>query len=214
MSKRFLFFSLAAAVLIIVLYGALALRPHDDPDRTAFLDERARLRLERKDADIRALKKSRIPDAEIVGAPSDPGIRARFLNRGSASGVALGSAVTSPGGVFIGKITAVQTDGSTVTLLTDLESRTAVSLEGGAHTSGLLTGSPGGGLNISFIPREEKLERGMKVVSSGLERDIPRGLLIGRIDEFSNDERDPFQSARVAPAAIVDDSLIVGIVQL
>lgn len=185
-------------------------------DETAALRaEIARLReTERENQELRALvnfkKNSRhaLVPAQIVGAPRDPGMRAWFINRGTAHGVTTGIGVLSPEGILIGSVSAVESTRSVALLLTDRQSMIAAAVQSIAGANGLLVGERGGSMRLTLIPRDATLSPGMTVVTSGLEENIPRGILIGTIAEVLRDDREPFQSARIAPVGETDATVI------
>lgn len=137
---------------------------------------------------------------EVVGFDPLHADQKATLNRGSSDGVGVGDAVIVPGGVMAGVVSAVSRETSQM----DLISSSAVVV--GARTStggatGVVRGEHGLGLLLDLVSRDQKLERGERVVTSGLGGQYPANLLLGEVGEVRVSTGDLFQQASVVPAA-------------
>jgi rod shape-determining protein MreC len=65
---------------------------------------------------------------------------------------------------------------------------------------GVVEGGYGLSVRMNFIPRNEDVFVGDKIITSGLEESIPRGLLIGEVAVLENEAYQPFQQAVLATA--------------
>ncbi len=124
-----------------------------------------------------------------------------LLNVGIRDGVALDNAVVVEDGVIIAKITEVFARSSKALLLTDTQSQVASTISGGAPSSKMAHGERGLSLLLDQIPQGESLLQGQLVITSGLEISIPKGLIIGEIEEVISENSDLFQKAILRPLA-------------
>jgi rod shape-determining protein MreC len=131
--------------------------------------------------------------------PEDP-LRV-VIDRGRADGVKEGSVVVVGQGVVLGTIKQIDEHSSLVTLLTGIESKIPVAIIGKKRTIGLAEGRNGAVMNMNFIPRDADVARGDVVTTSGLNGNIPEGLLLGTVTEVIDLPSAPFKSALLEPFA-------------
>ena len=125
--------------------------------------------------------------------------RAEFvINKGALDGLSEGSAVVVEDGILIGTIERTRDRLSVVRLLTDHRSRIASKILG-SETIGVSEGAKGSLLEFGFIPQHVEIKVGDLVFTSGLESDIPEGLVIGFVTVVSTDDTQPFQRATIEP---------------
>ena len=163
-------------------------------------------RLRRENDELRSLlsftREEGAPYAIIpaqVIARSFDGARAEFvINKGTFDGLSEGSAVVVEDGILVGTIERPRPHLSIVRLLTDHRSRIASKiLEPG--TIGVSEGAKGSLLEFGFIPQQVEIQVDDLVFTSGLESNIPEGLVIGFITVVSTDDTQPFQRATIEP---------------
>lgn len=136
--------------------------------------------------------------ARIVGR--DPDSQSiLLLNIGQRDGVELHNAVTVNEGIMIAKIIDVSARSSKALLLTDNQSAVAVTISGGAPSNKLVRGERGLSLFLDQVPQGEVMYEGQLVVTSGLEQSIPKGLIVGEIEEIISEPNDLFQKAVLRP---------------
>ncbi len=133
------------------------------------------------------------------------------LNIGLRDGINKNDAVVTQDGVLVGKITDVFATSSRALLLTDRESRVAVTLSGGTPSSKLVRGERGLSLILDQVPQQETLRLGQLVLTSGLEPSVPRGLLVGEIEEIVSEKNDLFQTAILRPLVDFDALSVVAV---
>lgn len=122
-----------------------------------------------------------------------------FINRGSKDGLREGLSATAAQGVIVGKVVAVEDYRSQVQLLTDTNSKLAVTLVGLTGTVGVVKGKIGNSLNMDYIPQNIELKPEDIVVTSGLDNNIPEGLLVGKISSVAKVVGQIFQKANILP---------------
>jgi len=167
--------------------------------------ENARLRdIEQENIELReALSVSKsnyqIKEAALVVGKDLQGIRDWILiNKGSKNGISKDMAVISPQGALVGKIAEISGDFSKVMLITDKNSIVAALIEKN-RTEGLVK-SKKGGLFMDFIPNTENLEKGQKIITSGMDNICPKGILIGTIEDVDESDNQIFQKINITPA--------------
>jgi len=158
-----------------------------------------------------------ISRGELTGS-SGGGNQSVIIDKGSADGLFAGLAVvsstaigTSSQGVIIGKIINVKDNISEVYLVTNKNNKLAASIFGESKTSGIASGELGLTVKMDFIPQTENIKAGDIVATSGLEQNIPRGLVIGRVTKVSKENNEVWQTATIEPMVNLDVLSIVSI---
>lgn len=151
--------------------------------------------------------------ARVIGAGNDSAHSTLLLDHGSADGVQEAAPVIAGKGVLIGKARHVLPHSSEVVLLNDNGSRVTAEVVNAKKSKGVLEGQFQIGLRMSLIPSTDPLERGMAVVTGGIETGLPKGLLIGYISEIQSKATDLFQTAAVTPALDYNDTPLVSVIK-
>jgi len=121
-----------------------------------------------------------------------------LIDKGSANGIKAGMPVIAYEGIMIGKTEEVSPSSSKVALLSDSESAVNVNdTETGAR--GILKGEFGLGIIMDMVTQTEVLNVGDTVTTSGLGGDLPKGLLVGKIQEVRMTGDKLFQQAVIIP---------------
>jgi len=123
-----------------------------------------------------------------------------ILNKGANDGLAIGQPVTMGQGIIVGKIINTEKDRSWLELLTSPDGQLAVSLPQINGTSGLLTGQIGNNLLMEQIPQDREVKEKDLIITSGLEEQIPRGLVVGYVNQIENLAGQIFKQARILTA--------------
>ncbi|MEL6362212.1 MAG: rod shape-determining protein MreC [Pseudomonadota bacterium] len=142
-------------------------------------------------------------NAFVVGETNDAFAHSMILNAGRKDSVARGQAVVDAEGL-IGRIVDVSNSASRVLLLTDVQSRVPVYVEG-AEIEGILAGRTSSRPTISFVLSADvsALEAGQTVFTSGAGGTLPRGLPIGEIVRPSAERAEVKLAANFAKTRLV-----------
>ncbi|EKE10906.1 MAG: rod shape-determining protein MreC [uncultured bacterium] len=120
------------------------------------------------------------------------------IGKGSSDGIEMGMPVIVSDGILVGKVEEVGWDSSKVNLLTNAASViNASDLETGAK--GLIKGTYGLGIIMDMVSQGDVLNEKDTIITSGLGNELPRGLLIGKIQEVRISPDKLFQQAIVVP---------------
>ncbi|MDD5749840.1 MAG: rod shape-determining protein MreC [Patescibacteria group bacterium] len=172
--------------------------------------------LEEENAELRALlnfqntEKNQLVLANVINR--DPLNRnILIIDAGSRDGLLEGQAAVVNDGIIIGKIIDLGYDFAKIRLLTDSFSQLPVKI-GNHRVSGLLSGSLGLGMELSYIPQDQEVKIGDLVFSAGLDSGVSSGLIAGRIEEISFSPEEVFKSASVSPIINYDTVSILAIV--
>lgn len=144
--------------------------------------------------------------ASVVGR--DPNFSNYFiLNKGKKDGIQNNFPVVSPEGILVGKILKVEDNLSVMIIPTDSNFQTAAAIlgEDEGSTSGLVRGEKGLGIKMEFIPQEKEISRDDVVVTSGLEFNMPKGLVVGKVVEVKRESRDIFSEAVISPLVVYEN---------
>jgi len=126
-----------------------------------------------------------------------------IIDIGSDNHVVLGAPAVVENGMFVGKVTRVDKTQSVVTASTDFQLATGVSLLNKTRTIGIAQGTSGNLIELKFIPIDEQIHQNDLVVTSGLEDEIPAGLIVGVVNTVKPEAEAPFQHAIVEPLSDV-----------
>jgi rod shape-determining protein MreC len=135
--------------------------------------------------------------ARVIGASADTASQTIFLDRGERDGIRRNMAVITPDGV-VGKIIEAFPNSAQVLLLTDKEGGV------GALLADSRIQSPVGGtgeplLVMKYVPNDDSVNVGERVVTSGMDRIFPKDVPVGTVTEIK--PGNPFKFIRVRPAA-------------
>jgi rod shape-determining protein MreC len=134
------------------------------------------------------------------------------INKGSRDGLYEGLAVVDDSGVIVGKIISVNERSSQVCLINNNFCRMAVSVSNTDRSIGLAEGDLGLSIKVNFVPQNQKIEIDDRLITSGLERDIPRGLAVGRVNHIFQDESDIWQEINAEAFFNINNLNIVSVI--
>lgn len=137
-------------------------------------------------------------DAVVIGAGVGTSDQTVILNRGSMDGVEVDQGVISPTGI-VGKVIRVGPGSCLVQLVTDPFFSMAARLQD-SRVRGLIKGTGESYCDLLYVKDTDSIEIGNRVVSSGLERIFPRGVLLGRVNLIEAGEP-PLRKVHVVPSA-------------
>lgn len=137
--------------------------------------------------------------AQVIGSSSSTDAQLLYLDRGADSGLRLNMAVLTPEGV-VGKLTQVLGNASQVLLLSDPESGAGV-LIGSRGIHGILHGLGAGRAEIQRVLKDEPVEVGDAVVTSGEDQVYPKGLNVGTVTAVGASHDGVFKTVSLRMAA-------------
>jgi len=145
--------------------------------------------------------------AQVVGRDGVPWFRTLTLDRGEADGITLNAPVMSPTGV-VGRVFAVGAHAARVQVLLDRDGAAGVLVERSrvpGVVSGQVSSQAAGAedLVLKYVPERSDVVVGDVVVTSGIDRIYPKGLVVGRV-RFVGKGSGLFRDIRVEPSARFD----------
>lgn len=138
------------------------------------------------------------PRSKVVGEDTNPYLRYFIINVGSRDGVAVGMPVVTSGAAMVGRIAQVTPHLSYVQLLND-PSSTVAALFQGSRISGMVAGREDGSLVMTGILPDEEIMENEIAITSGVGGLLPRGLLLGQVEDVSYQEAALFQEVLLRP---------------
>jgi rod shape-determining protein MreC len=135
--------------------------------------------------------------ARVIGASAGAASQTIELDRGERDGIRRNMGVITPDGI-VGKVVESYPNACQVLLLTDKESGV------GAKLADSGTQSPVGGqgeplLVMKYVPNDDTVNVGERVITSGMDRIFPRDLPVGTVADIK--PGNPFKLIRIKPAA-------------
>ncbi len=179
----------AAARLVEEAHALAALRS----ENVRLQEENARLirwrdevsRLKAENEQLRGLL-AFIPDpparfvtARVVADTGSVFMRSLLVSAGSEAGAGKGQAVLGNAGL-VGRVIEAGRHGSRILLLTDINSRIPVLIEG-SHHRGILAGDNTDRPRVVFLPEQAQVAVGDRVVTSGHGGSLPAGWPVGEV---------------------------------
>jgi rod shape-determining protein MreC len=140
--------------------------------------------------------------AQIIGRDPLPWFGTLTINKGEADGVRKNMAVLSPFGV-VGQTMSTGAHSARVLLLTDHNSGIDAVVQR-SRARGIVEGALDGGCVMKYVKREEDVDVGDRIVTSGLDGIFPRGAIIGEVTHVTRGTRGLLQVADVKPATPLD----------
>jgi rod shape-determining protein MreC len=135
--------------------------------------------------------------ARVIGASAGTASRIVEIDRGERDGIRRNLAVITPDGA-VGKIIEVYRDTAQILLLTDKDGGVGAMLVDSRDQK------PVGGtgetrLVVKYVPNDDKVEVGEKVVTSGMDKIFPQGIPVGTVQEVKAGKT--FKDVWLTPAA-------------
>jgi rod shape-determining protein MreC len=145
--------------------------------------------------------------AEVLAREGLPWFRSVTLGKGQRDGVALNAPVISSSGV-VGRVVSLGPHAAKVQLLLDRDAGVGVVIER-SRASGVVSGQVGladsgsPDLIMKYVPALADVQPGDRVLTSGLDRIFPKGLVVGRVLSVAA-ASGLFREVVVAPSARFD----------
>jgi rod shape-determining protein MreC len=147
--------------------------------------------------------------ARVIGKNTDSTQKSIIIDQGMESNIKIDQPVIVGNGILIGKIIKVEKNIAIIRLTNDNQSKFAGLVLNTNQSPGIVEGGYGLSVKMKFIPRNEPVVVGEQVITSGLESNIPRGLLVGTIAAVENETYQPFQEAVISPTTDLSKLFLV-----
>jgi len=137
--------------------------------------------------------------AELVAFDPSGWFQTILIDKGSSDGVAQDMAVVSADGLM-GRVIGVSSHHAKVLLILDANSAVDALIQG-SRVRGVLVGLGRDLCLLKYVQRNEDVQAGDQVISSGMGGVFPKGLLLGTVQEVVRGNSGLFQRVEVEPAA-------------
>ena len=138
--------------------------------------------------------------AEIMYTGRDPFTHKVIVNMGAANNVLPGQAVVDGAGV-VGQVTRVFPYSSEVTLLTDKDLSIPIQVERNALRAIAFGHGRDNAVNLPYLPANVDIQKGDKLVTSGIDGIYPSGLAVAIVSEVKTNGTSPFAQIVARPVA-------------
>jgi rod shape-determining protein MreC len=140
--------------------------------------------------------------ANVISRDASLWFRRLTIDRGSLNGVKRDMPVITAGGI-VGRIISVGPNFAMVQVITDKHAGLGAMLQA-SRAMGEVRGLDNDRSELKNISTGEKVEVGESVVTTGLDRIYPKGLLVGTVESVEADPNAPWHRIVIKPAAPVD----------
>ncbi|MFH1412652.1 MAG: rod shape-determining protein MreC [bacterium] len=134
-----------------------------------------------------------------------------MIDKGSSEGLSRGLLAIDQSGMIIGRVSDVNKYKAEISLITSPDCGFAVSVQHAGNVMGIAQGDSGLTVKINFIPQAEAVTVGDTVVTSGLEENLPKGMILGKVSQINKESNELWQNAIIDPLADLDNLLIVSV---
>lgn len=166
----------------------------------------------RKQLNVGSVRPENLIAAEVIGYQPDNFRQFITIGRGSRDGIGEGMAVVSQG-ALVGTVQDVTPTTAKVFLVIDPTFRvTALDQDAPNRPTGTIYGQIGGGLIMDKIAQTETVSPGDTVVTSGTGSEIPKGLIVGRVQSVERRDNGVFQVAQVTSSVAFNRLEVVYVV--
>lgn len=136
--------------------------------------------------------------AEVTGKDASPWYQTLIIDKGMADGVLKGQAVVVPDGI-VGQVIETSSHYAKVLLVTDRNSSVDALVQV-TRARGILKGDIDKGCRFTYANRNDAIEAGQRIVSSGLDGIYPKGFVLGTVREVNRKSSGIFQDVVVTPS--------------
>jgi rod shape-determining protein MreC len=122
-----------------------------------------------------------------------------LISGGKNEGIFENMPVITQEGVLVGKVKESFSNFSKVMLISALESRFEIEVQGEKRVLGVAEGRGGSKLGFQLVPKEVQIEKGNLVQTTTLGGNFPKGLLVGEVEEVRKSDVEPYQEGEIKP---------------
>jgi rod shape-determining protein MreC len=171
-------------------------------ERNSALERAAALDLLRTQLALPPLPQYREIAANVISRDAVLWFRRLIIDRGTLNGVKRDMPVITSGGI-VGRIISVGPNFAMVQVITDKHAGVGAMLQT-SRAMGEIRGLDNDRSELKNISSSEKVEIGESIVTTGLDRIYPKGLLVGTVESVEADPNAPWHKIVVKPTAPVD----------
>jgi rod shape-determining protein MreC len=135
--------------------------------------------------------------AQVIG--KDISQDSFFLDKGGEDGISEGLPVISQSKILLGRIGKVYKNNSELILVSNQKSNISVKV-GDGELGGIVKGKGNFQIILDLIPLDKEMKPGDAVTTNGMEGNLPRDLLIGKVNKILRNDIQPHQGAEIEPA--------------
>lgn len=140
--------------------------------------------------------------ANVISRDASLWFRRLTIDRGTLDGVKRDMPVATAGGI-VGRVISVGPNFAMVQAITDKHAGVGAMLQT-SRAMGEVRGVDNDRCELRNISSSENVEPGESIVTTGLDRIYPKGLLVGTVERVESDPNGPWHKIIVKPAAPVD----------
>ncbi len=149
-------------------------------------------------AGFRAQREVPMVPANVIHQDLSPWFQSLIIDQGAAAGIRPGMPVITDSGV-VGLVSGTTPGASKVMLVIDPQSRLDAYVER-TRARATVRGIAGRECDLDYVSRQENLEEGDLLLTSGMGGVYPKGLLVGRVSKVDRTTPGLFLAASVLPA--------------
>jgi rod shape-determining protein MreC len=144
--------------------------------------------------------KGRMPllPAEVVAFDPSRWFKTLLIDKGAQDGLGRDMAVVSASGV-VGRLIGVSSHYAKVLLVLDRNSAVDALVQR-SRSRGILVGLGEGRCRLKYVERNDDVQVGDQVITSGLGGVFPKGILLGQVEKVQHSDAGLFQMVDVTPA--------------
>lgn len=135
--------------------------------------------------------------ADVVGRGPSPFLQSLFINKGRRDGLARGMPVLQIDGL-VGRLEKTSEHHAQVLLLND-PGFAVDCLSQRSRVRGVWTGHPDGFCQIKYVSRNDDIQTGDTIITSGLDELVPKGITLGRVKRVVSQVKGNFLFVEVSP---------------
>lgn len=134
------------------------------------------------------------------------------ISLGKNDGLDIGYPVVFKDGFMIGKVVSVYDNFSIVLLTIDKNSEIAATVSGYEKNIGILKGNNGLDFVLNYVSIKEQIKKDDILITSGIEKNIPAGLILGKISSVNFIPSDFFQKVEVEPIMPFENFRVLSVI--
>ncbi len=148
--------------------------------------------------------------ADIIGYDVSNFRKSIIIDVGKKQGVSVGDVVVF-GNALVGRISAIGNSSGRVMLITDPASNVPSRFLK-SRTRGIVQGTANGKCMMKYVPRQIKVDKPEKIISSGIGGVYPKSLYIGNVVEVKQKSASLFKDIKIMPR--IDISKIENVLEI